>query len=285
MPDQKTLRPIHPSAAIQAKYNKALQSLIKEMNDSVQWWIKATYRRHLSTIAQDDAADDLRKSMEDLKNQWFAKFDLLAKKLAAYFATATAERSTTTLKRYLREGGFTVKFQMTPAMQDIVDATVHQNVSLIKSIPQQYLEQVEGLVMRSVQTGRDMGYLADELQKRYGITRRRAAFIARDQNEKATAAFNRARQLEVGIENAIWVHSGGGKHPRPSHKKAGREKVVFSVADGWYDPEVGYKIQPGFLPNCRCVSRSMLPGLADHKIYTNLGQNHAPIHPPPRLRA
>lgn len=262
MQKPKTLRPIHPSAAIQARYSKQLQSLIKEMSASVEHWIKATYRRHLPSIAQDDAADDLRKSMEDLKDQWFAKFDLLAKNLAAYFATATAERSTTTLKRYLREGGFTVKFQMTPAMQDIVDATVHQNVALIKSIPQQYLEQVEGIVMRGVQTGRDMGYITEELQKRYGITKRRAAFIARDQTEKATAAFNRARQLEVGISEAVWVHSGGGKHPRPSHKKAGREKVVFSVADGWLDPEVGHKIQPGELINCRCVSRSILPGFS-----------------------
>ena len=31
------------------------------------------------------------------------------------------------------------------------------------------------------------------------------------------AAMNRARQDELGIEKARWRHSGGGKHPRPTH--------------------------------------------------------------------
>jgi hypothetical protein len=63
---------------------------------------------------------------------------------------------------------------------------------------------------------------------------------------------------ELGLDEAIWVHSGGGKHPRKSHQKAGREKTRFPIAEGWFDPEVGRKIIPGELINCRCVSKAVI---------------------------
>ena len=149
---------------------------------------------------------------------------------------------------------------MTPATRDIMQATINQQVSLIKSIPSRYFTQIEGIVMRSVQIGRDLGQLTTDLQDQFGITKRRAAFIARDQNNKATASMNRARQDEIGVTEAIWVHSGGGKHPRPTHLKAGREKTRYDIKEGWLDPALGRHIFPGEEPNCRCVSKSIIPG-------------------------
>jgi uncharacterized protein with gpF-like domain len=64
--------------------------------------------------------------------------------------------------------------------------------------PSQYFTDVEGLVMRSVQTGRDLGQLTKDLQEQFGVTRRRAAFVARDQNNEATASMTRTRQTSRG---------------------------------------------------------------------------------------
>jgi SPP1 gp7 family putative phage head morphogenesis protein len=147
---------------------------------------------------------------------------------------------------------------MTPAMRDIIQATVHENVSLIKSIPRQYLTQVEGLTMRSVQSGRDLGFLAKGLQKQFGVTKKRAALIARDQNNKATTMLNRARQTELGITEAIWVHSSAGKKPRPTHVKMNGKR--YDVSEGMYDSHEGRYVLPGELINCRCTSRSVIPG-------------------------
>ncbi|MCH5894342.1 phage head morphogenesis protein, partial [Salmonella enterica] len=84
-------------------------------------------------------------------------------------------------------------------MNTALQASITENVNLIRSIPQQHLTQVETLVMQSVSRGRDLKTLTDELEKRYGITRRRAALIARDQNNKATSVMQSARQRSVGI--------------------------------------------------------------------------------------
>jgi uncharacterized protein with gpF-like domain len=261
---EKVLRPVRPSAAITAEYEAKLVKLIREMQDSVVYWLKASYRQNEPRIiAMDETpADALRRTMKELAARWIRKFDKASEKLAEWFTQSVENRSTTQLKKILKEGGIAVDFQMTPAMRDIRDATVNQNVSLIKSIPRQYFTEVEGMVQRSVQTGRDMGQLSKDLQARFGITRRRADFIARDQNEKATAAFNRVRQLEAGIDENEWLHSGGGRTQRPTHVKAGRERTRFDLRKGWYDPAVKKYIWPGTEPNCKCVGKPVLKGFS-----------------------
>jgi len=214
-------------------------------------------------LAQDESpADALRRAVKRLARRWFRRFDVMAIQLAEYFAQNIASRSSAQLKKILKDGGWTVEFKMTAAMRDIVDAAVHANVQLIKSIPQQYLGQVEQVVMQSVQTGRDLEYVSNELQGRLGVTKKRAALIARDQNNKVSAAISRARQIEIGIEQAVWVHSGAGKEPRPSHVEAGRDKVRYNVRDGWWDPHEHKNILPGELINCRCFGRAVVPGFS-----------------------
>jgi SPP1 gp7 family putative phage head morphogenesis protein len=137
---------------------------------------------------------------------------------------------------------------------------VQANVSLIKSIPEEYLKQVEGAVMRSVQTGRDLGKLSKELQKKFGVSKRKAALISRDQNNKATSAFQRARQQELGITKAIWMHSHAGQEPRPSHVAMNGKE--YDINKGMWDRDEQEWIFPGQLINCRCTSKSIIPGFS-----------------------
>jgi SPP1 gp7 family putative phage head morphogenesis protein len=256
----KVLRPVRPNIGLEVAYRRRLVELIEKMGVSVQHWIEQQYKRLRPEMAQDATpASELQAAVQQLVRQWMYNFDQAATELAHYFAQDVSQRSDAALLSALRKGGFAVGFTMTPAMRDIIDATVHQNVALIKSIPATYLSQVEGMVMRSVQTGRDIGGLAKELREQLGVTKRRAALIARSQNNLATAAMQRARQKEMKITEAIWMHSHGGKTPRPSHVKNNGKR--YKISEGWYDPDEGKFILPGELINCRCVSRSVIPGL------------------------
>lgn len=272
-PKQKsiTLAALHPNAGLEAEYRRKLVKLTEEMNKSVSYWLEAKYNQNTPIMAMDYevgmAMDDLpanilTTAIRRLSKRWLRAFDDAADDLAKYFSKAAYKRTDAQLARILKKGGFTVKFTMTPAMRDVLNATISENVALIKSIPQQYLKNVEVQVMQSVKAGRDLGTLAKGLEKNYGVTKRRAQLIARDQNNKATSAMNKARQLEIGVTTAVWVHSGGGKHPRPTHLKAGKDRVVYEVAKGWFDPAVNQWIQPGELINCKCVSRAVIKGFS-----------------------
>lgn len=265
------LNPTRPSAAIRTKYQRRLEKLVDQMHGSLVYWLTARYRADGPEIAQDAspamalrAADAspamaLRAAMRKLGRRWLNRFDDMAPKLAAYFATAVGDRSTRVLADTLRKGGFTVRFKPTRAMNEAYQAVVGENVALIKSIATKHLTDVEGAVMRSVAAGRDLGALTQELTEVYGVTKRRAAIIARTQNNAATAVMTRVRQHEAGITKARWLHSAGGKTPRPEH-------VAFSGKT--YDVDKGAFLEgkwtwPGVEINCRCVSVPVIPGFDD----------------------
>lgn len=254
---------VHPNAGTRALYRKRLDVLIREMHRSVLHWVRTVYRENepvmTAEMALDDTpARDLAQAMRDLSDRWLFRFDRGAKELAAWFAADAATRTDAQLRAVLQRAGFSVRFRMTPAARDIIEATVQANVALIKSIPQQYLTQVEGMVMRSVQTGRDIGGLTREIEREFGVSRRRAAFIAKDQNNKASSAIQKARQLELGIQRGVWIHSGGDKEPRPKHLAASGEE--FDLNKGMKVGDKGNWVMPGEEPGCTCVWRAMVPG-------------------------
>ena len=231
--------------------------MIQEMHESILYWLTASYKANEPEMAQDRSpAAELRISIRKLAKRWNRNFDKGAQKLARYFAKSAADRADDSLQAKLKKSGFTVQFKMTPAANDVMQATIGEQVGLIKSIAQQHLTEVEGLVMRSVSQGRKLDELTKELQDRYGVAKRRAALIARDQNNKATASMNRVRQQELGITEAIWLHSHGGKEPRPSHLAANGKK--YKISEGMYLD--GKWVWPGTEINCRCVSKSVIPG-------------------------
>ena len=251
------LRPVHANQGIEAAYRKRLDKLVDEMQRSVVYWLTAAYRRNVPEIAQDESpAMALTKMMRRLAKQWQRRFEEAAQPVATEFAETSMSAADLSLRNALRQKGFSVQFQMTRAANDVFQATVQENVGLIKSIAAEHLQDVQGLVMRSVTQGRDLEGLVEDLQKRYGVTKRRAAFIARDQNNKATATITRVRQQGLGIKQAKWRHSRGGRHPRKSHQEA--DGKAYDVDKGMLID--GEYIRPGELPNCRCVAISIIPG-------------------------
>jgi SPP1 gp7 family putative phage head morphogenesis protein len=257
---ERVLQPGRPDGAIEKRYRGRLDELIAAMQLSLVHWVKAAYRRVEPRLAQDDSpAMEMRREMARLRRRWQRQFDQAAPALADYFARAAAQRSDAQLRTILRRAGISVRFTLTRDVNNVMQATIGENVALIKSIAEQHLAQVEGSVMRAVQTGRDLGSLAQELEHTFGVTKRRAAFIARDQNNKATAVIQRARYMELGIKEAVWLHSHAGKQPRPTHVAMNGKR--FAAAKGMYDSAVRDFVLPGVLPNCRCVSRAVLPGV------------------------
>lgn len=258
------LAAIRPNAGIRAAYRKKLVALIDDMQRSYAYWLRAAYRKSPPVMAQDATpAAELEAAISRMAGRWQDRFDAAAPELAAYFAKSVYRRSDAALAAILRRGGYSVRrFKMSRAMRDVMRASIEENVGLIKSIPQQYHTQVQGIVMRSVTRGRDLEYLSKELQSRYQITKRRANLISLDQNNKVSSALLAARQTDLGIEEGVWMHSHAGREPRPTHVANDGKK--FSIREGWFDPDpkVRKRIWPGELIRCRCTWRPVVKGFS-----------------------
>lgn len=254
------IRAVRPNLGVEAAYQRKLDALIDRMNRAVVAAIRETWEDKPPIMASDESSPAaLRALFGRLGQEWsraFADFAAGPGRSFARGAVGTADRS---FAAGLKKAGFTVKFTMTPAANEVMQTTIAEQVGLIKSIPEQYLTQVQGAVMRSVQVGRDLGSLAKELEHQFGVTKRRAALIARDQNNNATASITKVRQIELNITEAFWLHSAGGKQPRPTH--VANSGLRYNIAEGWLDPAINKRIWPGTEISCRCVSRSIVPGL------------------------
>ena len=255
--------PIHANAGIEASYRKKLECLVDEMNRSILYWLTARWRDNPPQLATDESWDSkLRRTLRVLNKRWQDRFDDVSGEWAKRFAQQVTRHTTARMQDILTIGDVpTVEFRMTAATRQIVNAVTQENVSLIRSIASEHLSAVTGIVLRSVSTGRDLATLAKELQARFDVPRKRAALIARDQNNKASAVITRSRQAEAGITHAVWVHSSAGKFPRPEHVAFGAGRnggPVYDVAKGAFLE--GVWTWPGHEINCRCFSRPVLPG-------------------------
>lgn len=261
-----TARGAVPSAAIKAQYQKALIKMADEMRDSVTYWLTARYGAREDEIVAADASPtaNLLKELRALLRQWGKRFNEFAATRALWFAKSTNRSVTTQLVSSLKDAGLTVKFANSRRVNSILRAIVAENVGLIKSIPQQYLSEVEGIVLRGVQNGRDMGFITEELQGRYKVTRNRAITIARDQTNKATEAISSQRCQSIGVTHGFWMHRSGSKKPRSTHEAMNGTR--FELAAGLYDSAVGYEVKPGELINCHCTFKldisTVAPGVA-----------------------
>jgi SPP1 gp7 family putative phage head morphogenesis protein len=232
-------------------------ALIEEMDASILYWLQAQFKEAPPALLAEDATpwQEMRKRFRKLAKQWIKRFDEAAPKIAEAYLKGSFKTTNSAMRMALKDAGLAVKFEMTRGMRDAFNASLAENIGLIKSIPEQYLQKVEGVVARGYASGRDLQAIIKGLRRLYPITQNRAILIARDQSNKANAVVTKARQLELGINKAQWKHSHGGKVPRPDHVAA--DGRIYDVAKGCLIS--GERIWPGEKINCRCTSRSILP--------------------------
>lgn len=247
-----------PNAGVSAKFVDSLQSLTAQMTAQTKREIVRLFKGDAAEamFAQDATiASQSRILMSSLGERFNALFAKKAKPLSENMVKQSAKASAKSLHSSLQKlsGGMSLKTSVIDApLTEIYKASVAESVSLIKSISQEYLQKVEGAVMRSITSGNGLEDLIPALEKYEGQTHRRARNIALDQTRKAYNSINRGRMEALGVEKFMWHHSGGGANPREDHIEM--DGNVYSFAElPVIDERTGERGIPGQAPNCRCT--------------------------------
>ena len=144
------------------------------------------------------------------------------------------------------------------------------NVDLIKTIPKTALVEMQNIVKDGWRQGITNTAIGKQIQRAYGVNRRKAHFIARDQMAKLNADLSQKQQQDAGVKEYVWRTSGDERvRGNPGGKWAdssGNHYKLDGKRFAWNDPpEVapGRKAHPGQDYQCRCVSLPVfnLPGL------------------------
>jgi SPP1 gp7 family putative phage head morphogenesis protein len=128
---------------------------------------------------------------------------------------------------------------------------VDENIGLISTIPEETLEKMKDIVYDGFSNGKTTTRLVKEIQRAYGIGRRHAELIARDQTAKLNGHIQQAQQQDAGIIDYVWSDSGDVR-VRRSHKELNGK--IFS----WSQPPLnsdGRRCHPGEDYQCRCIGR------------------------------
>lgn len=260
-----------PNLALARRYADDLKREVRRATAVIEREVRSLYPADLDRLA-GTGMDAKPKTKQSQAAQARILTDALARRFAAHFASFAPKLADRILGQLNKasnaqvmgsikqaSGGLSLKTPLlTGDIQAVFKASTAANVSLIKSISGKYLEQVQDAVLRNMQQGGTgvEGVLA-EIKRLEGVAERRADLIAVDQVRKATAALNDAKLRRLGVKKFRWVHSGGGKEPRPLHKAYNGQ--IFDLDDPpIIDEKTGERGLPGQLINCRCTMAPVL---------------------------
>lgn len=254
---------INPNAAIEARYYAELENMIDKMCADVEKNIKSLFDTpHAEEYFAMDASisSQARILTNALIRKFSSSFAQKAIPISERFADGVNKASSVQVHASVQQlsGGLSLPTNnLDGQVKDILNATITENVGLIKSIASQYLNEVQGAVMRSITSGNGLQDLVPFLQKHKQITKRRAQLIALDQNRKAMNNLSKGRMQNLGLNKFEWIHTGGSQEPRPLHVKYSGQVFSFDEPP-IIDERTGERGIPGTAINCRCRFRPVI---------------------------
>lgn len=158
-----------------------------------------------------------------------------------------------------------VEPDLSPAMVETIKEEWSENTKrYIKDFLSDEVESLRQMVGENAWEGKRHSEVVSELISEFGVTKRRAEFIARQETHLAMTALKKAGLQRANLPYYRWeCVVGSPKHPvRPMHKAL--EGQVFS----WDDPPItapnGDRNHPGQDYNCRCVARPLFGFESDY---------------------
>lgn len=139
-------------------------------------------------------------------------------------------------------------------ISSIIQSSINRNTRLIQSIPQQYMTQVQQILLDGIDKGQTAQTIGTSIAQAGGVTERRGQFIARNELGTVYGDLTQKRQENLGIKQFRWITSND-ERVRESHRALdGRHFDWDKGAEGFnVAPEV-QGLLPGQDFNCRCTS-------------------------------
>jgi len=161
-------------------------------------------------------------------------------------------------------------------LRNTMELWVDKNVNMIKTIPQNTLDQMQNIVLDGYKNGLPNTKIGRQIQDAYGMERRRAQLLARDQTAKLNADITQAQQRDAGVNEYIWS-TAKDERVRPCHADLDGQRCSWDEPpEQWYDTKkkgrvyCGYA-HPGEFYLCRCVPKPVFDFLGLDLPWSGIG--------------
>lgn len=255
-------KPIELPKAIGISYNAELQRMVRRIKKDIDQSINPLVKDLEFEYTADSWADVIEVSLAALRQRWSsAVFNRFAERMASKFVQAVNLQNQQQFQNQYKSFGINV-YAGNQTVSDYLDATVKDNVRLIKSIPDQYLTQVESIVLGNMRAGMRPSAINKQLQDQFGVTERRARVISRDQVSKASNGLAKKRMESSGFVYFKWLDSSDqrvrSRHRAIANKVTMYGKGIYKMDDLPLNGK-GIPIFCGDDIQCRCVPIPVMP--------------------------
>lgn len=253
---RKTLKPLKWPTAEATRYAKQLLEIVRATEVVIRREVFPPVVRFsvgfpIGPYRVDDAADDLAEALERSKLTIpFTESQAanLAVEMLQRVQTVHGERFIEAYDDVLAIDPFV---GAEPWLREQMTLRARDNVNLIRSLPQDLLGDVEGVVTREVLAGTHARDIAKLISERFEVAENRALLIATDQVGKWFGSLDKLRQQDAGVSEYKWK-TAGDEHVRPKHR------ALNNTIRKW-----GEGIEPGQEVRCRCQSIPVIPDYDD----------------------
>ncbi|WP_237656146.1 phage minor head protein [Kosakonia sp. MH5] len=271
------LRPARQTDETERYYNGQLRDIVRQMAQAIDEALIPVLRREYT--ADSRLTDIIMTSIRQAADRFFSvAFGAATEKLAQRVVSrADSESSAVFVEQINRALGVDMTGLMVNGeLVDYFDASVEQNVALIKSLSSDYFDDIQRQVMDGILRGDSLTTITRNLQNTTGATYNRAKLIARDQTAKIRSDITRQRQQQAGIDRFRWSTSQdvrvsgnpAGRYPKAKIKcfNIARQDVGYGPGVYLWSKGASFNGETGLFPgrahiNCRCTPTPLIQGL------------------------
>lgn len=257
-------KPIQPTA-IQLAYFQWLRRLVADMRALTEARLIPALPSLLSDFHGDARADAgagprinriVAQMIATFGRRWHAK---RVAEMPAKVGRLTSDHQRRELFRQIKAGlGIELDTVADRGLMKLIRHFTAENVSLIRTVPQEYFSQVEKVALAGVKAGRRAKDIAEDLRVRANVAQSRVKVIARDQVSKFQGDMNHVRQSDLGIKRFRWMTMGDNRVREVHAARNGKSYAWADPPGDAGDPADG--ALPGAGIQCRCFGA---PDLSD----------------------
>lgn len=153
--------------------------------------------------------------------------------------------------------GIGIPAEFTPAMRKQLTEQLTANLDLgIKGWAEERIPQLRRRVEENVFNGMRSDKLARIIEAEFGVSKRKAEFLADQETGLLMAKYRQARYEDIGVQDYIWETSHDSR-VRPGHRALQGKRCSFANPPV-EDPQTGHRANPGIPWRCRCVPRAIV---------------------------
>ena len=150
----------------------------------------------------------------------------------------------------------TIHFKLSGDQKKVIGQDWTNNLKLfIKDFSKQSVLELREEILENTRQGMRAEGLVEIIQKQFGVSERKALFLAKQETSLLMAKYRETRFKEVGITEYIWSTSQDTR-VRPSHKEL--NKQLFSFDSPPIVNKKGDRKNPGEDFGCRCVPKAVI---------------------------